>query len=337
MLNVLAAMAGVLVLLVVWSSVLRTVLIPRRTSSRMARWTVRLVAATGTGVARRLPHRACEAVMDFCAPVSLLLMMIGWLVGMCAGFTLLAVAAGVPFTAVAMVRFFELKVDGTAGVLAVVAAVSMTIVIAVFLAHVVRFVDAYSRRERFVNRLAAQASQVPDGDRVLADYLRSGSRDNLDKHFAEWAGWLADIHGSHVCYPGLVYHRPSGDMWWPHAAMIVMDAAAVVDAVAPRWAPPNTRVLLDSGTACLQQLAERIGVVVPEAAVSLHGREECSFGDTVELATAAGLPAERDPYQAWAAFQGTRVRYAPYAVMIGSRLMCNRERDDDEAEYPIYR
>nr|WP_157528414.1 hypothetical protein [Kibdelosporangium sp. MJ126-NF4]CEL18442.1 hypothetical protein [Kibdelosporangium sp. MJ126-NF4] len=336
MVSVLSAAAGVLVLVVVWSSVLRTVLIPRRTSSRMARWTVRLAAAAGTAVARRLPRRACEAVMDFCAPVSLLLMMIGWLTGLGIGFALLALAAGVAFDGDAMVRFFELKLDGTAGVLAVVAAVSVTVVIAVFLAHVVRFVDAYSRRERFVNRLAAQASQVPDGDRVLADHLRSGSRENLDQQFAEWAGWLADVHGSHVCYPGLVYHRPSGDLWWPHAAMIVMDAAAVVDAVAPKWAPPHTRILLDSGTACLQQLAERIGVVVPESKVSLHGREECSFGDTVELATAAGLPAERDPYQAWAAFQHTRVRYAPYAVMIGSRLLCHMESEDDGVEYPSY-
>ncbi|ONI82951.1 hypothetical protein ALI144C_18035 [Actinosynnema sp. ALI-1.44] len=330
--SVLAALGGVLVLVVVWASVLRTVLIPRQTSSRMARWTARMAAAVGMAIARRLPRRACESVMDFCAPVSLLLMMIGWLLGLGLGFALLALAAGVAFDADAMIRFFEFKLAGTAGVLAVFAAVSVTVVIAVFLAHVVRFVDAYSRRERFVNRLAAQASRIPDGDRVLAEYLRSGSRDNLDSHFAEWADWLADVHGSHICYPGLVYHRPSGDLWWPHAAMIVMDAAALVDAVAPKWAPPHTRALLDSGTACLQQLAERIGVVVPELTVSLHGREECSFGDTVELATTAGLPAERDPYQAWAAFQDTRVRYAPYAVMIGTRLMWHGAPEEDEVE-----
>ncbi|CAM3307114.1 hypothetical protein KIPE111705_01030 [Kibdelosporangium persicum] len=336
MVNVIAAVAGVLVLVVVWSSVLRTVLIPRRTSSRMARWTVRIAAAGGTAIARRLPRRACEAVMDFCAPVSLMLMMIGWLVGLGVGFSLLAVAAGVAFDSDAIIRFFELKLEGAAGALAVFAAVSVIVMIAIFLAHVVRFVDAYSRRERLVVRLAAQASQVPDGDKVLADYLRSGSRDNLDNHFAEWAAWLSDIHNSHANYPGLVYHRSAGELWWPQAALIVMDAAALVDAVAPKWAPPHTRVLLDSGTACLQQLAARMGIVIPEMTVSLHGREECSFGDTVQLTTAAGLPGERDPYRAWAAFQDTRVRYAPYAVMIESRLLCQPDLRKSEDEYPSY-
>lgn len=330
------AITGVVVLVVVWLSVLRTVLIPRRTSSRMARWTVRLAAAAGTAIAKRLPRRACEAVMDFCAPVSLMLMMIGWLLGLGTGFVLLAAAAGVAMDSDAMIRFFELKLDGTAGALAVLALVSASVVIAIFLAHVVRFVDAYSRRERLVVRLAAQASAVPDGDRVLADYLRSGSRESLDQHFAEWASWLSDVHNSHVCYPGLVYHRPSGELWWPQAAMIVMDAAALVDAVAPRWAPPHTKVLLDSGTACLQQLADRLGIVIPEMKVSLHGREECSFGDTVQLATAAGLPVERDPYTAWAAFQGTRVRYAPYAVMIGFRLLSHQDTEKAEEEQPSY-
>lgn len=288
----------------------------------MARWTVRVCAAVAIRVARRLPARAREWVMQFCAPFGLFVMATGWLFGVLLGFGLLAISiGGVASDSRSLVRFFTLDTAGIASLLAMCGAISGLLVLMAFVAYLVHYLDAYRRRERMIIRSAKQVHLVTDADHLLADYLRAGSRDALDTCFAQWADWLADIHGSHASYPALVYQRSAGIQCWAKTALIVMDAAALVEAVAPRWAPLHTRVLLDVGSACLQDVAKHVGVVLPVMTVSLHGREERPFDDTMALATGSGLPAERDVSGARTAFQEIRVRYAPYAVLIGSRLL----------------
>ena len=56
--------------------------------------------------------------------------------------------------------------------------------------------------------------------------------------------------------------------------------------------------------------------------VSLQGREECDFPDTIKTALQAGLTAERDERAAWLAFQDWRQAYAPHASAIAAHLLC---------------
>lgn len=320
MLDLAVAACGIAVILLVWMSVLRTTLIPRRFSSRMARWTARICATAGLRLARVLPARPREWLKDLCVPVSLFAMAAGWLIGLAVGFLMVMLALDEARLS-ATFPFVEIEMSGAVVAMAVVAGASAAIVAAAFAAHLVRFMEAYGRREGMITRSAVQLQRVTDADMLVATYLSAGSRDSLDTYFARWAGWLADIQNSHVSYPGLVYHPSTGTMSWQKAAMIVMDVAAVVEAVAPSWAPVHTKALLDVGSDCLQCLAQRVGIVLPFMTVSLHGREEREFVDTVQLAGDAGLPIERDVDKAWTAFQRIRVRYAPYAVQIGSKLL----------------
>ena len=316
MFDLVLAVLGVALVLVVWMSVLRTTLVPRRSSSRMARWTLRACTATSAALARRLPRRMSTWVMDVCGSVSLFAIAIGWLVGLAVGFGMLVIA----FRDTAPGPSLSVEMNNAAVTVVVAAAASAVLVAATFAAYLNRFMDAYDRREAMISQSTAQVRYVTDADTLVANYLRSGSRESLDHYFAQWAGWLADVHLSHVSFPGLVYHRSPSKITWPHAAMTVMDAAALVEAVAPHWAPLHARVLVDVGSSCLQNLAHQIGIVLPPVTVSLQGREERGFGDTMQLAVDSGLPAERSLEQSWLAFQKIRVRYAPYAVQIDSRL-----------------
>ncbi|HEV2780639.1 MAG TPA: hypothetical protein VGX25_14715 [Actinophytocola sp.] len=315
MLDLVIATCGFVVVVLVWMSVLRTTLIPRRSSSRMARWTARACATGGAALASRLPGRLRNWVLDLCVPVSLFVMAAGWLSALAVGFALLVVAVGGTWSGGSPV----VDMNGAAVAVTVAAGASAVLVAAAFAAYLVHFMDAYGRREGMIARWATQVQRVTDADVLVASHLRSGSRDSLDSYFAQWAGWLADIYNSHNSYPGLVYLRSAGQPGWPRAAMTVMDAAALVEAVAPRWAPLHARVLLNIGSCCLQCLARRVGIELPVMTVSLQGREERAFGDTMQLAIDSGLPAERDIDHAWMAFQEIRVRYAPYAALIGSR------------------
>lgn len=323
------ATCGTVILVLVWLSVLRTTLIPRGSSSRMARWTTRACAAVAIAIARRLPAKSRERVMEFCAPTALFLMVAAWLTGLAIGFGLLAAAVDRTAGSGVLARFTTPDLSGPAGALVVVAVMSALLVLGLFVAYLVQFMAAYRRRERMNTRSAAQVNLATAAEGLLADHLRAGSRDSLDQEFVQWTNWLADIHGSHTAYPALVYHRPTGRACWTQTAMVRMDAAALVRAVAPSWAPVHAKVLLDVGSECLQDLAARVGIVRQPMKVSLHGREERTFSETMDVAVNAGLPAERDTEMAGTAFQKIRVRYAPYAVLIESRLLS--PRSDGEA------
>jgi hypothetical protein len=310
MLDMAFGICGIALIVLVWLSVVSTTLMPRRSAPRAARWATLACVAVTTRLAHYLPERTRSWVTDLSVPVSLFLLAAGWLAGLAAGFGLLVVGFGTwP------------EVTGVVVVFLVVAGASAVLVTAAFTAYLARFMIAHGRREGMITRTAPQVQRVTDADALVATYLRSGSREILDSYFAEWANWLADIHTSHVSLPGLMYHRSSGALSWPKAAMVVLDAAALVEAVAPRWAPLHARVLIDVGSRCLQGLAKQSGIELPAVRVSLHGREEREFGDTIQLAVDSGLPPERDIDQAWMAFQAIRVRYAPYAVVIGHRVL----------------
>jgi len=314
----LVVAAGAALIVLVWASVLRTVFIPGETSSRTARWTARGLAVTGLLLTRALPRRVARQVLDFCAPVSLFAIMAVWLFGQFAGFGLLAVAFLPSSTTSSPLAAFTRTGTGTA--LGLAGLVSNALVLAAFTSYLVQYVRAYEHREREVVRLAVEVPTLADADRKLGICLESTPRDKVDDRFAHWAAWLADVRSSHLTYPALLYARPAGTLPWPSAVIITMDVAAVVEAVAPNWAPGRTRLLIEHGSACVQRIARQAGIILPATTVSLQGREEFVFEDTVKLAVSAGLFEERDRSETWSDFQRIRGRYAPYAMAINHRL-----------------
>jgi hypothetical protein len=152
--------------------------------------------------------------------------------------------------------------------------------------------------------------------------MRGGSRDHLGTLFGDWAGWLADTQATHLGYPVLAYYR-SIDLCWTKAALIILDCAALTQACAPEWAPPDTVPLLSAGSRCLQGIAAQLGISLPRIPVSYHGREACPFNGTIGKVRKAGLPMETDEDTAQAEFQRLRVQYAPFANAIVEQLLCD--------------
>jgi hypothetical protein len=314
----LATVAGIALVLVTWLSVSRTVFTPGRRSSLMARLTARLTAEVVFGAARRLASGARERLLALCSPTVLFGMAAIWLAANLAGFALLTWGStGVTLSVHALT-------GSSAAPVAAIACLSTVLLVTALITHLVRVTDAYSRRERLVTRLAAQASRPPDAESLIADYLRAGSRDHLGAMFGQWAGWLADTQVTHLGYPVLAYYR-SVELCWTKAALIVLDCAALTQSCAPDWAPPDTGPLLSAGSRCLQGIASRLGIKLPRVQVSYQGREACPFDGTISKVRQAGLPMETDEDTAQAEFQRLRVQYAPFANAIVERLLCDLE------------
>ena len=88
--HVVAVVAGVLLFLSAWLSVLRTVFTRTGHASLMSRATARAVGSVMLAIARRLPGPWRESFLGFASPLMLFLMTVMWLIGSIAGFTLFA-------------------------------------------------------------------------------------------------------------------------------------------------------------------------------------------------------------------------------------------------------
>lgn len=302
--ELVAMLAGITLVVITGLSVLRTVVNPRDRSSVAARVTARYTYRALLLGSSALPRRRRERVLDLCVPVSLTALLGTWLIGTASACWL--VAYGLPVGDEDAVRSAGWSLAGLEALL--------------FAVYLSKLIEKYQRREAITTRLQAQATSPLDAEVVLADRLRGGSRSDLGKAFEHWADWLADIRSSHASCPVLLYLRPAGEMCWVEAAVTVLDAAALTEAVAPMWAPPSVRVLLAAGSDCIQRLAWQLDIRMAVPSVSLHGREERAFSDSVRCAVSAGLPQERDSDKSWWAFQDSRTRYAPHADAICSFL-----------------
>jgi hypothetical protein len=319
MLDGIAIAAGCVLIVLSWSSVLRTVFTTSG-SSRVAASAAWLVAAGGGLLARWAPRSVRERLLAAAGPFALFAVFGAWVLASVTGFVLIGAGIGAVADVDGAARLLTLRLDGAAALLGPVLWLSTALLVAVFGVHLLRVTGAVGRRERLVVRLSAQATRPDDAEWLIAAYVSTGSRHELDAWFGEWAGWLADVRTSHTTQPALVHFRSASSLCWLDAAVIVLDTAALLEAVAPEWAPPNARVVLDAGEDTFCRLADDLGVAQPRPVVSLHGREQRGFAETLRLVTDAGLPMERDQQSAWVVVQAERTRYAPHIAAVVARL-----------------
>jgi hypothetical protein len=315
---------GVGIVVGVALSVARTVVLPRPGSSRLLRASFRAVLC-GARLARPLPARPRRpAVLELVLPLTLLATLMAWLCWLGAGFFFLALAVGMPAHPTSMIRLLLLEPAQAPGLpgraVGLVAWVAAALMIMLCAACMPTIAAAYNRREALVRRLSSQALVPSDAEDLLAAYLPDTFGPSYDGVMTDWDDWFSDVRMTHSAFPMLLAAPPAGQLCWLKAMVIMLDAAALVDALAPSRAAPQARALLRSGTACLGELAELAGVIVPSTSVSLEGREEYDFPDTVARVSGAGLPIERDEARAREIFQAWRIRYAPHATAISSFL-----------------
>ncbi|KOX20020.1 hypothetical protein ADK67_31070 [Saccharothrix sp. NRRL B-16348] len=284
---------GAVVLAVVSFTAVRTAL--AASASTWAHHAVRLAGTAFGWVGRRVGDRAGERAIAVTAPVCLLAVLVTWQVGWQVGVVLVAAPADV-------------------------ADVGRTALVVLFGALVVRTGQAHTARER-------RCGEFGDGrgaEELLAGYLGTGGREDLDRVLADWSTWLAELHWAHRAWPVLLYTRSSGTRCWLETVVTMLDVAALAEAIAPDWTPPHTAAVLVNGTDCIGRALVATGTESPRSTISLHGREDRAFDDTVSLLVAAGLPVERDPVDAWTQFQTRRTGYAPAASALAVRLLHTR-------------
>jgi hypothetical protein len=336
--RVLAAVAGGVLVLATWGSLVGTVIVSRSVSGRLARWIDQMVISAYRLLTRRCPsYRRLDRVLSTQAAAILLAQLGTWLAGVFAGFTLLMW----PFSpgglgqafADAGSSLFTLgfsEPPGTApAVFVFAAAFSGLVIVTLQIAYLPTLYAAFNRRETEVALLNARAGFPSWGPELLARThyaLGSGMStiDTLPGLYAQWERWAADVAESHTTYLPLVRFRsPRALSSWVTALLAVLDSAAIFLALSPGQAPTvPARLCLRSGFECFSRIAQVMGIPIPGEVsngtpVSLTYEE---FLDAVKRLREVDFPIERDPSEAWPDFAGWRVNYERAAYAIGASV-----------------
>jgi hypothetical protein len=228
-----------------------TMLLPRRVtrSFRLTRlfyqnaWRLWTLMAGAIRTARRR-----SAFLSVFGPLSLLVLLGLWALGLIVAFALLQWSLGTPlrgagdgrpdlgiYAYFSGVTFFTLGYGDVTpeGAPGRAVAVLETGIGFGFLAVVIGYLpvlyQAFSRREVAINLFDARAGSPPTAGTLLARNARYGDIELLSQLLAEWERWAAEILESHISFPVLSFYRSQHDnQSWVAALTVILDASALV-------------------------------------------------------------------------------------------------------------
>jgi hypothetical protein len=332
--RLVAAVAGGLLVLAAWSSVIGTLIVSRSVGGWLTRWVDRIVNGAFGLAGGAIPnYRRRDRLLATLPAAILLTQLVAWLGISFAGFALLlwpfATRGVVSAFTDAGSSLFTLGFAEPAGAApaAIVFLASATglVIVTLQIAYLPTLYSAFNRRETEVALLNARAGVPSWGPELLARThyaLGSGmsTLNTMPDLYAQWERWSADIAESHTTYLPLTRFRsPLPLSSWVTALLAVLDSAALFLALSPEAAPEvPARLCLRGGFQCFGRIARAMGFDVPEepdpgAGISLTYQE---FLEAIDRMREVGFPIERDPADAWPDFVGWRLLYeqAAYAV-----------------------
>lgn len=326
----ISGVAGALLLVAVFASILRTLVVPRGLYSALVYrlwWVLRRLLRLA---ALRGGYEAIDRAQTWLGSLMLMGMLATWLGGAFAGFGLLLHALSSltwanSFREAGSSMFTLGFASGQRLHLSAVdflAAITGPVLIALQIAYLPTLYAAYNRRELEVTLLQSRAGEPAWGPEILARQWLVDTETALPELFRAWERLAADIGESHASYPVLIAFRSPGPYRnWMVGLLAVMDAAAMQLSLAPHAAPAEARLVIRAGFTSLRDIARSVRFAfdsdpVPDAPVRLTFGE---FEAAVAMVMAAGFPAERTAREAWPHFRGWRVNYEPIAYELCRR------------------
>ena len=248
--QILTALLGAFIVLVVLWDSFETIVLPRRVVRRyrLARYFFRSTWLPYRSYAQRLRPKQRERLLSFYGPLSLLALISLWALGMVVGFAFLHHGVGSQFgnaaTTLGDTMYFSGTTFFTLGLGDVVPHNTRARVLSVmeagmgfgFLALVIGYFpvlyQAFSRREVQISLLDARAGSPPTAHELLARSLGESNRESCDQLvqlLADWERWSAELMESHLSYPVLCYFRSQHDNEsWLAALTALLDVCALI-------------------------------------------------------------------------------------------------------------
>ena len=243
-------LAGVaLFLIVVWDA-FEAIILPRRVTRkfRLTRLFFRSTWAVWKFVVNLVPARKPrEALLGFYGPLSLLLLIGVWAIGLVFGFGLMQYGTGSVLIASGSPPGFwtDLYLSGTTfftlglGDVLPRSGLARALVVAEagfgfgFLAAIIGYLpfiySSFSQREVNISLLDSRAGTPPTAGELLRRHSYEGGQDALRELLKDWELWSAELMESHLSYPVLAYFRSQHDnQSWIASLTAILDTCALL-------------------------------------------------------------------------------------------------------------
>jgi hypothetical protein len=332
-LRILAFATGALVVYFTLGSAVRTVILPRATSSRLTRLVflqVRTVFTLWAGPSSSYERR--DRVMALYAPVSLLATLVAWVTSVLAGYTGMFWGLGGRSLRSAFLLSgssvltlgFERPYDLPAEVLVFTEAGVGLVLLAMLITYLPSIYQAFSRREASVTALEIRAGTPPSAAVMVERYWILERMDRLTDIWLQWEQWFVELEETHTSFPALVFFRsPQPDHSWVTAAGAVLDGASLILSTVDVPRDVQAEFCIRAGYLSLRRIADYFGI--PYEADPQRGdpisiaREE--YDEVVAKLEAAGTPLKPDRDKAWLDFAGWRVNYDTVLIVLAGLTM----------------
>jgi hypothetical protein len=324
---------GVVILLFVLDSAVRTFVLPRGSAPVLTRLSFVGVRLVFNGIARLArTYDGRDSVMALFAPMGLVMLPVVWI-------TVTLVAFGAMFHALGVSGYkaaFEMSgssiftlgflrpPDFATTCLAFVEAAFGLGLLALLIAYLPTIYSSFSRREVLVGQLGTFAGYPPSGVEILRRAHRMERFHLLEDLWVAWQGWFAEVEETHTTFPVVNFFRsPVAHRSWVTAAGAVLDAAALRLAATELGFDPQAGLMVRSGRYTLGAIAAHFELPydVDPAPTDpiLVTREE--FDEACDALVAEGIAVRPDRDAAWADFAGWRVNYDLALVGISGLVM----------------
>ena len=242
-------LAGVVVFLVVAWDAFEAIILPRRVTRkfRLTRFYYLFTWRSWKLYARMISSRKMrEAFLGFFGPISLLLLIGVWAIGLVLSFGMMQYGAGsaVNLTGSTPSLYTDLYLSGTTfftlglGDVIPRSGLARLLVVAEagfgfgFLAAVIGYLPfiygAFANRETNISLLDARAGTPPTAGELLRRHSYPGGHEELRDLLKTWEHWCAQLLESHLSYPVLAYFRSQHDnQSWIGALTAVLDTCAL--------------------------------------------------------------------------------------------------------------
>jgi hypothetical protein len=324
---------GVVLLVVVLDSAVRTFVLPRGVAPVLTRLVfvgLRIVFNAMARLTRTYDGR--DSVMALYGPVGLLLLPAVWIFVTLLAFAAMFHALGVSGYERAIEMSgsslftlgFVRPPDFVSTCLAFVEAAFGVGLLALLISYLPTIYGAFSRREVLVGQLAAFAGHPPSGVEILRRAHLMERFHLLEEMWVQWQGWFAELEETHTSLAVVNFFRsPVPHRSWVTAAGAVLDAASLRLAATEMGFDPQAGLMVRSGRYALGAIAAYYDLPydadpAPTDPI-LVTREE--FDDACDQLVADGIAVRADRDAAWADFQGWRVNYDLALVGIAGLVM----------------
>lgn len=245
-----AFLAGLVIFLVVLWDAFEAIILPRRVTRkfRLTRFFYRVTWHAwrfGTRLAASRKRR--EALLGFYGPLSLLILLGVWAIGLILGFGLMQYGAGSALVTTSGERGFlsDIYLSGTTfftlGLGDVIPHSQLARILVVaesgfglgFLGAVIGYLPfiygSFSQREVNISLLDSRAGTPPTAGELLRRHSYPHGIEALRELLKDWELWSAQLMESHLSYPVLAFFRSQHDnQSWVASLSAILDTCAVV-------------------------------------------------------------------------------------------------------------